>query len=90
MIVRVPGSDERDLTLRFGPGDQVALKIVPGIHAIVVGIVVRPFGVLFECNWINDSGLQTGHFADFELDPLLSNGKTGFRGGEPPHESTQR
>jgi len=82
MIIRVPGTDERDLVLRFGLGDQVALKIVPEIHAIMVGIVVRPCGVLFECNWINDSGLQIGHFTDFELDTLPSNGKAGFHGRE--------
>lgn len=90
MIIRVPGNDERELALRFGPGDQVALKVVPEIHATVVWVLVRPAGVLFECNWINDNGLQTACFSDFELAPLQSNGKAGFHGAETPHQSTER
>ncbi len=79
MLIQVPGKDKRELKLRFGPGSRVVLRVVPEIHAIVVGVVVRSSDVLFECNWINDNGLQTGFFADFELDPLPPVPKAGFR-----------
>ena len=78
MIIKVPGKVEMDLSVRFGPGDKVSMRTVPEIHAMVVGVLVRPAGVLFECHWLNDSGLQAAFFSDFELDAIKSDGKAGF------------
>lgn len=90
MIIKVPGKDDGEVSLRFGPGDKVSMKTVPEIHAIVVGVLIRPAGALFECHWLNDSGLQAAFFSDFELEAVESGGKAGFHAGKGSRSSVKK